>query len=122
MADIKITKKQFDKAYNSHTPNSWIMFAFKYFSKDTEKKNMALSNVLIFSLLGLFLLGFLGTIFNASRVFIEIATIGYAIILTVLVSFLLAAIFMNHRRLKKVAKILGISKGEYNILATKFYG
>ncbi len=122
MADIKITKRQFDKAYNTHLPNKWVKFAYKHFSKEAEKKDMALNNTLVFTLLGLFLVGFFGTVFNAPRPLIKWVTLGYAAILTILVLYLFSAVFMNNSRLKKVAKILGVNMKEYNKLATKFYG
>jgi len=122
MADYKkITKKQFDTAYNQHLPSGWIRFAYKYFSKETEKKDMSLRNHLTFILLGLFLLGFFGTVFEASRAFIGTATIIYSILLSILVLYLLSAVLLNNRRLKRVMKVLGVSKSEYNWLADKYY-
>lgn len=121
MAETKITKRQFDKAYNSQLPSGWIRFAFKYFSKETEKEYMSLRNHLIFFLFGLFLIGYLGTAFKASWTFIAIPTIIYSIVLAILVLYLLSAVLLNNRRLKRVQKILGISKSEYNALVRKFY-
>jgi len=118
----KITKKQFDAAYNKSLPSGWIRFAYKYFSKETEKKDMSLRNYLVGILLGLFLLGFFGTVFNASHAFIGTATIIYSILLSILVLYLFSAVFLNNRRLKKVMKVLGVSKSEYNWLVNKFYG
>jgi len=121
MAETKVTKRQFDTAYKKHLPSGWIKFAFKYFSKETEKEYMSLRNHLTFILLGLFLLGFFGTVFNASWTFIAIPTIIYSIILAILVVYFLSAVLLNNRRLKRVQKILGISKSEYNTLVRKFY-
>lgn len=122
MAEVKITKRQFDKAYNSYPPNRWVKFAYKHFSKDAEKKDLKLNNTLVFTLLGLFLVGFFGTVFKAPRPLIKWVTLGYSAILTLLVLYLFSAVFMNNRRLKKVAKLLGVNMKEYNRLATKFYG
>jgi len=118
----EITKDQFDNAYNQHLPNGWIRFAFKYFSKSTEKENLKLSNWLVGILLGLLVIGFIGTAADLSRAFIGTATITYGIILSVLVLYLFSAIWMNNFRLKKIMKILGVTKQEYNWLADKFYG
>ena len=82
---------------------------------------MNLRNHLTFFLLGLFLLGFFGTAFEASRAFIGIPTLIYSIVLATLVLYLLSAVLLNNRRLKSVQKILGISKAEYNRLARKYY-
>ena len=121
MTDLKkITKRQFDKAYKTYPTNGWISFAFKYFSKETEEKDMIPSNSMIFILLGLFLTGFFATAFNAASVFIGTVTIIYAILLVLLVSYLFSAIKLNNRRLKKVAKLLDITIPEYNALQRKF--
>lgn len=117
----QITKKQFDATYNQYQPNRWIKFAYKYFSKETEKKDMSLRNNLTFLLLGLFLLGFFGTVFNATPAFIGIVTIIYSIILLILFLYLFSAVLLNNHRLKRLIKILGISKSEYNYLINKFY-
>ena len=121
MAEVKITKRQFDAAYKQHLPGGWIKFAFKYFSKETEKEYMSLRNHLIFFLFGLFLLGFFGTVFKASWTFIAIPTIIYSIVLSILVLYLLSAVLLNNFRLRKIQKILGISKSQYNALVRKYY-
>jgi ABC-type branched-subunit amino acid transport system permease subunit len=117
----KTTKREFDKAYSKHLPNNWIRFAFKYFSKTTEKENMSLSNTLTFVLMGLFLAGFFGTVFNAPVLLIKWATIIYSSILALLVFYLFTAVFLNNRRIKKIAKELDIDIVEYNKLVRKFY-
>ena len=122
MSYKEITKKQFDAAYNQYLPSKWIKFAYKYFSRETEKKDMALRNHLTFFLLGLFLLGFFGTAFKAAPAFIGTVTLIYSIVLSVLVLYLLSAVLLNNRRLKRVMKVLGVSKSEYNWLANKYYG
>jgi len=116
----KITKKKFNTIYNQCLPNRWIRFAYKYFSKETEKKDMSLRNHLTFFLLGLFLMGFFGTMFNATA-FIGIITIIYSIVLSILVLYLFSAVIWNNLRIKKIRKILDINKFEYNYLINKFY-
>jgi len=116
-----ITREEFDAAYNRYLPKKWIKFAFKYFSKSTEKKNMKLSNWIVGILLGLFGLGMLGTILGWSKVIVGTVTIAYSIALAILVLFLLAAVWANNLRLKKVMKILGVNIYEYNLLVERFY-
>jgi hypothetical protein len=118
----KITKKQFDDAYNQHLPNGWIRFAYKYFSKSTERENLKPSRIIVGILLSLFGIGMLGTILKWSRAVVGTVTIAYSVILAVLVLYLLSAVWMNNARLKKVMKILGVTKQEYNLLVDKFYG
>ena len=119
MEEKKITKKQFNIVYKKYPPNGWIRFGFKYFSKETEMKDMSLRNNLTFFLLGLFLLGFFGTVLALP--FIKAITISYSIILTSLVLYLFSVVLFNNLRLKKIRKILGISKSKYIVLIRKFY-
>ena len=122
MAEKKnVTKRQFDKVYDKYLPNNWIKFAFKYFSKQTEKENMSLRNNVTFLLGGLFLLGFFGTVLKLSPVFIGTITIIYSVLLAMLVLYLLSAVLLNNRRIKKIIKELDIDVIEYNKLVRKFY-
>ena len=120
MATTKVTKSEFVTAYNTHLPSKWIKFAYKYFSKETEKKDMSLRNHITFFLFGMFLLGFFATVLELSYALIGFITIWYAVVLSVLVLYLLSAVLLNNRRLKIVMKDLGITKAEYNKLADKY--
>jgi len=122
MSYKQITKKEFDTAYNQSQPSNWVKFAFKYFSKETEKKNMSLRNDVTFLLLSFFLLGFFGTVLKVDRALIGVITIAYSILLATLVLYLFSAVLLNNRRLKSVMKILDVTKQEYNYLVNKFYG
>jgi len=122
MADFnKITKKQFDKVNDKHQPSGWIKFAFKHFSKETEKKNMTLKNSLIFLLIGLFAVGFFCTVFNAPRKIIAIVTLTYSILLIVFGLYLFSAVILNNIRINKIITELDITKDEYNYLVKKYY-
>lgn len=117
----KITKEQFDTACNKFPPSNYIKFAFKYFSKSTEKSDMAISHTVTYILLGLFAVGFFGTAFGAPRKIIAISTIVYSILLALLVGYLFSAVLFNNRRIDKICKELGVSREEYNALVNKFY-
>jgi len=122
MTDItKITKEQFDAAYNKHLPSSWIKFAFKYFSKSTEQKDMSIKNGVAYILGGLFVFGLLGTMFNVSTVLIKATIIPYSIILAALVLYLFSAVFLNNFRIRKIRKELDINSDEYDALVSKYY-
>jgi hypothetical protein len=122
MGDInKITKSQFDAAYEKHLPSRWIKFAFKYFSKETEKKDMKISNTIAYILIALFVFGFVGTVFSLSKSILLVTTVSYSIILALLVMYLLSAVILNNRRIVKICKELNISKYQYNTLVEKFY-
>ena len=122
MADwITITKEQFDAAYNKHLPSDWIKFAYKYFSTSTEQKNMDLKNSLTYFLGGLFLIGFLGTVFNANKNFLKFFIGLYASMLSVLVLYLFSAVILNNLRIEKIKKELEINSDEYDALVSKYY-
>ena len=122
MRDIKtITKEEFDNAYNQHLPNKFVKFIYKYFSKDTEKKDAALNNVISYGLLALFFLGFAGAVLELPRTYMLMTTVPYCIILVVLVLSLFVGIKMNNFRLKKVYTKLDITINQYNVLADQYY-
>lgn len=117
----KITKKEFDDAYNKHLPSRWIKFAYKYFSKETEKKDMIINNVAVIILLLLFAVGFFGTVLDAPRNLILIGGVSYSVLLSGLVLYLLSAVLLNNSRIRKIRMILGLSKHDYNFYVTQFY-
>lgn len=118
---IDITKEYFDIACNNHKPNNWIRFAFKYFSKDTIEKDLSVKDSVVYFLLSLFLIGFLGTVFDVPRIFIGTATIVFSVVLTLLVLYLFSAVILNNIRINKIRKELGITKKEYEIFSN-IYG
>lgn len=117
----KISKEQFDTAYNNHLPSGWIKFAFKYFSKETEMKDMAVKNTVVDVLGGLFLLGLLATIFKLSDKIIGIFVIPYSILLATLVLYLFSAVLLNNWRIRRIRKELGITQDEYDALVSVYY-
>ena len=122
MIDFKnISKENFFAAYNQYLPAKWIKFAYKYFSKDMETKDMKPKKIIVGFLFALFLIGFFGTVFGLAESVIIPITLTYSILLAILVLFLFAASFANNWRLKKIMKILGITKLEYNILADRYF-
>ena len=116
-----ILKEEFFTAYNQHLPAKWIKFAYKYFSKETEVKDMKPNKIIIGFLFTFFLVGFFGTVFDLARSIILPATLAYSILLAIFVLFLFAASFANNWRLKKIMKKLGVTKVEYNILADRYF-
>jgi hypothetical protein len=117
----KITKEQFDTAYNKFPPNGWTKFIFKYFSKSTEKKNMVVSSTLGWILGGLFAAGFIETVLNLPHALILVSVLLYSGILVVLAIGMFGALIMNNLRINKIAKTLGVTIEEYNSLVSKYY-
>ena len=116
-----ITKAEFDKAYDKHLPGAFIKFAFRYFSKETEKKDMKVSRIITWILGGSFLVGFLGTVLNLPRPVIAFGTYTLCAILVGLAVIILGGAWGNNWRLRKVRKILNVSRAEYEWLVDKFY-
>ena len=116
-----ITKEQFLTAYNNHPAKGWVKWAFKYFSKSTEKENMKLSNTIAWVLGSLFLVGFFATVVKLPRSIIGPVTITYCIGLAILVLFLFAAVQSNNFRIRRISKELGVTLVEYNKLADKYF-
>ena len=116
-----ITKEEFDDAYNTYPPNAWFRWTYKYFSKDSEQKQFSPSWIVTAVLITSFLLGFFGTVFNAPRAFIATAT-WILVIMLVLVCFnILFVAWGNNLRLRKVRKLLGLTRQEYEWVVDKYY-
>ena len=117
----RISKEQFDIAYDQFLPSGWIKFAFRYFSRSTERKDLYLKRDVTTVLLSLFALGFLGTVFNASEQFVKPVAITYSILLAMLVIYLFSAVLLNNWRIRKIRKFLGINRWEYDALVSIYY-
>ena len=116
-----ITKEQFDLAYNKFQPNAWVKFAFKYFSRSTEKENFSVKKAVVTVLLILFGVGFLATVIGLPHNVIAIPVLTYTGILVALSILMGGAALMNNLRIKKVQKALGINIWQYEALVNMFY-
>ena len=112
----RVSKERFLETYNKYPPNKWTEFVYRYFSKDVELENKWLSQSFIIVESILFVLGCLGTIFNASFLFIASVTIIFSGLLFSLGIVTLPAFIMNNLRIKKICKELNITIFEYNLL------
>jgi len=123
---MNITKEQFEKVYNKYLPNKFLIFMFKHFAKDDEKTTgvkLKLGDKLAwFVLLPLFAIGMLFTIIGLPKTYIGVVTIPYMILLSIMVLSMFVAVQWNNFRIRKIAKKLGISIGEYNKLADELFG
>lgn len=109
-----MTKELFLSVYNKY-PSSWISeITFKYFSQFVKKKDSIVKKSIIYTLIGLFFVGFIGSILKLGKNFIGVFTISYGILLGVLVLFLFIGVILNNIRIKKISKELNISVKEYN--------
>ena len=121
-----ITKEQFQKTYNKYLPNGFIKFVFKHYAKDDERtsgiKIKLADKIAWFVLLPLFLIGMLFTIIGLPKSYVGAVTIPYAIGLAILVLVGFVGVIMNNLRIRKIAKELGVSLGEYNKLVDDLLG
>jgi hypothetical protein len=117
----KISKSELDQISEKYPPNRWTKLAFKYFSSETDRKDMAPRKTLVGILMSFFLVGLLGTIFNAPRELIGTATLVYSGILVLLVLFMFIGGKMNDIRIKRICLELGVSIEEYHGLVDKYY-
>jgi hypothetical protein len=117
----KITKEQFDLAYNKFQPNAWIKFGFKYFSTSTLKENFKIRKSVTWVLGVLFGVGFLATVMGLPHNVIAIPVLTYAGILVALAIMMGGAALMNNWRIKKVQKELGVNIWQYEALVNMFY-
>ena len=108
-----LTKEEFLKGYNSFPPNAWTKFAFRYFSKNTLKEDKWVSKTFQYTLIGLFLIGMIGTIFNAPNYVIAIPTLIFSILLFGIALLMSSAVIMNNFRIRKIRKFLKITNDEY---------
>lgn len=115
-----LTKEKFVEVYNKYQPKGWVKFAFRYFSKDTVAKDMKLSQSISWILIALFLGGFVSIVANFSRTAQAIFTYAFAGVLALLVGFLGTAVVSNNRRIRRIARELGVSLIEYNELVDKW--
>ena len=117
----RITQDQFLAVYYKHKPNDWIKFAFRYFSQNTKTKDEWLKEVIVITLIALFSLGFLLTIFTDFKApTIKAATYIFAIILCSLGVLMGGAAIMNNFRLRRIRRELRVTKQEYDFLQNAY--
>jgi hypothetical protein len=118
MANItdKISKEQFNAACNKYPANAWTKFSFRYFSTNSAQQDLYISKTVKIVLIGLFLVGLIGTILNLPRILIGIATLTFTGILLLIGILMFGAFIMNNSRIKKIRKELNITIDEYNAL------
>ena len=116
----KITKEEFLESYNRHLPSKWMKFVFKYFSQSTLKEDLWLKRIIQGILFGLFGLGMLGAIFNATHTYMFLTTIPFGIILVLVALTMSSGAILNNLRIRKIRKELGITKWEYESLVSLY--
>lgn len=115
-----ITKEKFLEVYNKHLPNKWTKFAFKYFSLSTKETDRWVSQIFAGILISLFIAGFIGIVANFSKLYTSIITLIMIVLLLSVSILLFGAVIMNNFRIRKIRKILGLSRLEYNAFANLY--
>jgi hypothetical protein len=116
----KITKEEFLAVYNKHLPSKWTKFVFKYFSTNSLREDLWLRKILQGILIGLFLLGFLGAMFNLYKPYMQINTLTFTGILVLIGLTMASGAILNNIRIRKIRKELGITKAEYDMLVSLY--
>ena len=69
-------------------------------------------------LISFFIMGFIGAVFMLNRIYMILALIPFAFILISTGILMTGALIINNLRIRKIRRILGITKQEYNYLVT----
>ena len=117
----KISKEEFDIAYDNHLPSKWIKYAYEHFSTTTERKNFMVKKIVVLVLSILFAVGFLSTVIGLPKSVVAFTVILYGIVLGGLVTYLFTAIILNNLRIREIRKELGITTDEYDALVSAYY-
>jgi len=115
----KISKKEFDQAYNTYPETKFIKWVYKFYNFNLKEKPKPIGTwlAIIFwclATLGLVVFTEIGMA-KFARVFLWLY-IPFGSLIITLPTFLL-----NKKRIKKIVKLLGINTEEYNYLVNKFY-
>lgn len=111
-----ITKNKFLIAYNNHPPKKWVELGYKYFSKSTKPEDAHVKKWTKTTLIGLFILMMIGGFINISMSIMIYPIIIYSVIIFGLAICMVSATVVNNRRIKKIAKELGVSLIKYQAL------
>lgn len=118
---LKITVEEFMNAYNAYPPNGWVRFIYKYFSLETEMKDIHVKKSLMISWIVLFFIGFISTILKLPNIIIGWSTLLLSIILGFMVIGGFIGVTMNNLRMRKIRKLLGVSKNDYNKIVNRYF-
>lgn len=116
---MEITKEQFDAAYAKYGPSKFLRFIYTHYNVKLKRKPTPIGTLL--AVIG-WVIGTIGLIVFDQLEMKEIALIflwAYVPFAALIIS--LPAFLMNHARIKKIAKELGVTLQEYNDLADKYY-
>ena len=118
----KITKEQFNTAYDKYKPSKFLKFIYTYYNVKIRRPDKPIAWGTLLGVIG-WIVGTIGYIIFDLAGMNEIAKEflwAYVPFAAFFISF--PAHFLNIIRIKKIAKKLGISIEQYNKLADRFYG
>lgn len=116
---MDVSKEKFDAVYSKYAPSKFLKFVYTYYNLKLKKKPTPIGTLL--AVIG-WIIGTLGIIIFDQLGMKEIAKgfvwafAPFAALLITLPAFLL-----NNRRIKKIAKELGITLEKYNQLVSLYY-
>lgn len=100
--------------YKMYPPNRFVRFMFRYFSQGTEKKDFIVSDLFIVFQTVLFFAGFIIAAIAPTPQYLNWAGIFYSAFLVISWGCSGIATAMNNSRIRKIRKILLMTKEEYN--------
>jgi intracellular septation protein A len=115
---MNVTIEKFLESWCKNQPSKYERFYYKYFSEYAENKKLSMIVTII--LIVPFLLGYVGTIFNADYNFLKMVTLLFSIIVVILVVPGFYILHVHNKRIKKIIKELNCTKKEYDIAVKKF--
>lgn len=116
---MDVSKEKFDAIYNKYAPSKFLNFVYTYYNVKLKRKPTPIGTLLavigwVIGTLGLIIFDQLG-MKEIARIFLW-AYIPFAALIISLPAFLL-----NQKRIKKIAKELGVSLERYNKLVALYY-
>lgn len=115
----KITKDDIIAAQAKYRPSIFVGFMVKYFSVDSKMNKSAFKRTVNYTLIALFVIGFLMAVTKASRRAFAFATFSLFGILFVLAALIFIARALNNKNVRKIAKHLGVTVAEYEQLCDR---
>lgn len=110
----KISRSQFQYAYNLFKPGKYVFWVERYFGKIRKKSDLWFSRLLYELTILAFLAGFFGTVVNASHHFIGMATLIYCIFLIAMWGIVTVGVLLNGRAIRQMREYLELTRQEYD--------
>lgn len=116
-----ISKERFDFVCSKHPQYKLVNFLVTYFSDNVKKENNYIKNIFVSVTVGLFIWGFLASVYNLNKLYISIPTVMYFTILVIMGIISITAVILHYIRKRKICKELDVTGNQLVKLEKKFY-